>query len=102
MHAWHLYVVRLKLDHLTIDRARVIERLGQAGIGASVHFIPLHLHPHYQRRYGYKPGDFPVAESIFQRSISLPMWPGMRDEQVNRVAATLLEICEAARRAVEV
>lgn len=97
-HAWHLYVVRLALEELTIDRAEVIRRLGQSGIGASVHFIPLHLHPHYQRRYGYAPGDFPVAERIFERSVSLPIWPGMTDEQVDRVASTLLGILEAATR----
>ena len=101
-HAWHLYVVRLNLDALTIDRANVIERLSLAGIGASVHFIPLHLHPHYQQRYGYRPGDFPMAEAIFERSISLPIWPGMTDAEVDRVTATLLEICDTARRAVEV
>jgi len=101
LHAWHLYVVRLNLGTLTIDRAEVIRRLGEAGIGASVHFIPLHLHPHYQQRYGYAPGDFPVAESIFERSISLPIWPGMTEVEVDRVAATLLEICAAARRPVE-
>lgn len=97
-HAWHLYVVRLNLEALSIGRAEIVSRLAGAGIGASVHFIPLHLHPHYQRRYGYRPGDFPVAERIFERSISLPIWPGMTDEQVDRVAATLLEICAAARR----
>ena len=101
-HAWHLYVVRLSLDALTTTRAEVIEAIGAASIGASVHFIPLHLHPYYQRRYGYKPGDFPVAESLFDRSISLPIWPGMTDAQVLRVASTLMEICEAARRPVEV
>ena len=101
-HAWHLYVVRLALEDLSIDRADVIRRLGEAGIGTSVHFIPLHLHPHYQRRYGYKPGDFPIAERLFERSISLPIWPDMTDAQVRRVAATLLEILEAARRPVEV
>jgi UDP-4-amino-4-deoxy-L-arabinose-oxoglutarate aminotransferase len=101
-HSWHLYVVRLDLDRLTIGRAEIIQRLGDAGIGSSVHFIPLHLHPHYQQRYGYAAGDFPVAESIYERSISLPIWPGMTDAQVDRVAATLLEICEAARRPVEV
>jgi dTDP-4-amino-4,6-dideoxygalactose transaminase len=101
-HAWHLYVVRLNLDALTIGRGEVISRLGEAGIGTSVHFIPLHLHPHYQRRYGYKPGDFPVAERLFERSISLPIWPGMMSSQVDRVAATLLDICESACRPVEV
>jgi perosamine synthetase len=101
-HAWHLYIVRLNLDALSLDRADIIERLAAAGIGSSVHFIPLNLHPHYQRRYGYAPGDFPVAEAIFERSISLPIWPGMTEAQVDRVAATLLEICDAARRPVEV
>ena len=101
-HAWHLYVVRLDLDALTVDRGEVIEQLGAAGIGASVHFIPLHLHPHYQRTYGYRPGDFPTAERIFERSISLPIWPGMTARQVDRVAATLLDICDTARHPVEV
>ena len=100
-HSWHLYAIRLNLDVLSIGRAEVIQRLGEAGIGTSVHFIPLHLHPHYQRRYGYRPGDFPVAESIFERSISLPIWPGMTDAHVDRVAATLLEICQGARRPIE-
>ena len=97
-HAWHLYVVRLNLEALSMSRDDVVRRMGKASIGTSVHFIPLHLHPHYQRRYGYKPGDFPVAEGIFVRSISLPIWPGMSDEQVDRVASTLSEILEGERR----
>jgi perosamine synthetase len=95
-HAWHLYVVRLNLEALSVDRAQVIERLAQAGIGASVHFIPLHLHPWYQRQFGYKPGDFPNAERLYERSISLPIWPGMTDDQVDRVASTLVEILSTA------
>ncbi|MDQ3690370.1 MAG: DegT/DnrJ/EryC1/StrS family aminotransferase [Chloroflexota bacterium] len=94
-HAWHLYVVRLSLEELSIDRAEGIRRLGEAGIGASVHFIPLHLHPHYQQRYGYAPGDFPMAERHFDRSISLPIWPGMTEQQVDRVASVLIDILEA-------
>jgi perosamine synthetase len=93
-HAWHLYIVRIDLERVSIDRAEVIRRLGEAGIGASVHFIPLHLHPHYQGRYGYRPGDFPVAERIFQSSISLPIWPDMTAGQVDRVATTLLELLD--------
>ena len=101
-HAWHLYVVRLRLEALAVDRAEVMRGLGEAGIGASVHFIPLHLHPHYQRTYGYRPGDFPTAERLYERSISLPTWPGMTDAQVDRVASTLLEICAAARHPTQV
>lgn len=102
VHAWHLYVVRLNLELLTIDRAQAIEAMTSAGIGTSVHFIPLHLHPHYQQRYGYRPGDFPVAERLFERSISLPIWPEMTPDQVDRVASSLLEILQSARRRVEV
>ena len=101
-HAWHLYVVRLNLDGLAVDRGEVIRRLADAGIGTSVHFIPLHLHPHYQQRYGYRPGDFPVAESLFKRSISLPIWHGMSPSQVERVTSTLLEVLSGASRQVEV
>ena len=101
-HAWHLYVVRLTLEAIAIDRAAAIERLAGAGIGASVHFIPLHLHPYYQRELGYRPGDFPVAERLYERSLSLPIWPDMTDEQVDRTAATLLEICQSARLPVQV
>jgi dTDP-4-amino-4,6-dideoxygalactose transaminase len=101
-HAWHLYVPRLALDSLTVDRAEVIRRLAEAGIGTSVHFIPLHLHPWYQRDFGYRPGQFPVAEALFECSISLPIWPGMTKAQVTRVASTLLAILEDARRPTEI
>ena len=101
-HAWHLYVIRLRLENIALDKADVINRLTEAGIGTSVHFIPLHLHPWYQREFGYKPGDFPTAEWIYQRSISLPIWPDMTDDQIDRVANTLLTILDGARRQVEV
>ena len=101
-HAWHLYMIRLDLERMTIDRGTVMEQLAAAGIGASVHFIPLHLHPHYQQRYGYRPGDFPNAERLFEQSISLPIWPGMTDGQVDRVASTLLQICDSARLPAQV
>jgi dTDP-4-amino-4,6-dideoxygalactose transaminase len=101
-HAWHLYVVGLRPDELQITRDQVIERLAEAGIGTSVHFIPLHLHPYYQRAFGYAPGDFPNAERLYQRSLSLPIWPDMGEAQVARVADTLLAILDGARRPMEV
>ena len=101
-HAWHLYAIGLQLERLTIDRAEVADRLAEAGIGTSVHFIPLHLHPYYQRTYDYRPGDFPVAERLFERALSLPIWPDMSNEQADRVAGTLLNILDSARRPVEV
>lgn len=109
-HAWHLFVVRLGpearpgdaadpelpgvaglpagLWGLASRRARVISDLASAGVGASVHFIPLHLHPLY-REMGYRPGQFPAAESAYAGAISLPIWPGMTDGQIDRVVDCL-------------
>jgi dTDP-4-amino-4,6-dideoxygalactose transaminase len=84
-HAWHLYVLRLNLARLTIDRGEFIAELKQRNIGVSVHFIPLHLHPYYRDTYGYQPHDFPVAFGEYQRVISLPIYSKMRDEDVTDV-----------------
>ncbi len=84
-HAWHLYIVRLELDRLALDRAAVISALRDQGIGASVHFIPLHLHPYYRRRWGTRPEDHPVATEEYERVISLPIWPGMTADDLARV-----------------
>ena len=97
-HAWHLYMVRLELDRLAIDRAAVMDALRAAGIGASVHFIPLHLHPYYRRKWGTRPEDHPVATREYERVISLPIWPGMTPEDVQRVTESLSTILDGARR----
>ncbi len=97
-HAWHLYVVRLALGRVKVDRGGVIDALKALGIGTSVHFIPLHLHPYYRTRWGYAAADLPVAASEYERVISLPIWPGMTDADVDRVADGLAEVLTAARR----
>ena len=97
-HAWHLYVVRLNLDQLTLDRAQVMASLARSGIGASVHFIPLHLHPYYRKRPRTHPLPLPVATTEFDRVISLPLWPGMSAENQDRVVGTLEAILLPARR----
>ncbi len=93
-HAWHLYMLRLNLDHLHIDRAQFITELKERNIGVSVHFIPLHVHPYYRETYGYKPEDFPVAYAEFMREISLPIYSKMSDEDVSDVIAAVLDIVE--------
>jgi perosamine synthetase len=97
-HAWHLYVVRLMLDRLTIDRKGVMTALRDARIGASVHFIPLHLHPYYRREWGWRPEDLPVATREYERVISLPIWPGMTDSDVERVVGSLSATLARHRR----
>lgn len=91
-NAWHLYVLRLKLERLRIDRDAFIRELAQAGVSTSVHFIPLHLHPYYQRTYGYKNGDLPVAENEYRRSVSLPIYPTMTDDEVDYVISTVMNL----------
>ena len=97
-HAWHLYVLRLNLDMLTIDRARFIQELKDRNIGTSVHFIPIHLHPYYRDKYGYKPNDFPVAYREYQRMISLPLYPSMSDQDVEDVIEAVVDVATVFRR----
>jgi dTDP-4-amino-4,6-dideoxygalactose transaminase len=97
-HAWHLYVLRLNLEMLTIDRARFIEELKARNIGTSVHFIPIHLHPYYRDKYGYKPDDFPVAYREYQRIISLPLYPRMSDRDVEDVIEAVVDVVKRYRR----
>ncbi len=96
--AWHLYVLRLNLEKLTITRSEMIEKLKECGIGASVHFIPLHMHPYYQQAYGYRADEFPVASTQYQRYLSLPIFPGMTSAQVDYVIDNVREIIQAAAR----
>ncbi len=97
-HAWHLYVIQLDLDRLTIDRAQFIEALRAENVGSSVHFIPVHLHPYYQKNFGFKRGDYPQAERAFERIISLPLYPKMTVGQVLEVAETVRGIVQRYRR----
>jgi dTDP-4-amino-4,6-dideoxygalactose transaminase len=97
--SWHLYILRLNLEQLSIDRDRFISELKQRGIGTSVHFIPLHLHPFYQKRFGYKPGDLPSAEAQYRRALSLPIYPTMSDAEINAVIAAVSEVASTFRRA---
>jgi perosamine synthetase len=94
--AWHLYVLRLNLEEISITRSEMIEKLRERGIGTSVHFIPLHMHPYYRNAYGYVAEDFPVASKQYQRYISLPIFPGMTSTQVDYVIENVLEIIKAA------
>jgi perosamine synthetase len=83
--SWHLYVLRLRLDRLKRDRDSFIQTLQDRGVACSVHFIPLHLQPYYQRAYGYQPGDFPYAEEEYHSCLSLPIYPSLTDMEINHV-----------------
>src|SRR5438445_2846417 len=97
-HAWHLYVIQLALERLRINRNDFIEALREKGIGTSVHFIPLHLHPYYRDKFGYKPADFPNASSAFERIVSLPIYPRMTEADVESVIGAVSKIVKQNRR----
>lgn len=91
MHAWHLYVIRLT-DVAKVDRNRFIELMSERGIGCSVHFVPLHLHPYWRERYNLKPEDFPNALQVYERAVSLPLYTRMTDADQERVIQAVKEI----------
>jgi dTDP-4-amino-4,6-dideoxygalactose transaminase len=91
-NAWHLYVIRIEKNELNIGRDEFIDELTAMNIGTSVHFIPVHLHPFYRRTFGNSEGDFPVAEGIFEKIISLPLYPSMTEGDVQYVAEAVREI----------
>jgi dTDP-4-amino-4,6-dideoxygalactose transaminase len=97
-HAWHLYVLRLRPDTLRIGRNQFVEILRERGVGCSVHCIPLHTMHYYQREYGYRNGDFPIAEEVFSRCLSLPIYYSMSDDDVDYVIETVRSIARENRR----
>ena len=96
--AWHLYPIRLDLAKLTADRAQIFAALRAENIGVNVHYIPVHLHPYYRERFGFRDGDFPVAEDAYSRLISLPMFHAMTDADASDVIAAVSKVCEAYAR----
>ena len=96
-HAWHLYVIQLQLEQLKITRDQFIEALKERGIGTSVHFIPLHLHPYYRDTFGYAPDDFPNATEAYRRIVSLPIYPRMSDADIGRVIEAVRDVAQQHR-----
>lgn len=90
VHSWHLYVIQLD-DSVKVGRDHFIERMFDQGIGCSVHYIPLHLHPYWRDTYQLTPEMFPVSQRIYERTLSLPLYTRMTDEDVKRVVAAVKE-----------
>jgi perosamine synthetase len=96
--SWHLYAVRVDLGRLTVDRAQIFRALRAENIGVNVHYIPVHLHPYYQDKLGDQTGAFPVAESAYQRLLSLPIFYGMTDRDVEDVVTAVIKVMAAYSR----
>lgn len=97
-HAWHLYVLRLRLETLRIGRDQFIEELTARNIGTSVHFIPVHVHPYYRLKYGYRPEQYPIAYGNYQRMLSLPLHPLLTSDDVSDVIAAVRDVVEKFAR----
>ena len=96
--AWHLYPIRLDLQRLTADRAQIFRALRAENIGVNVHYIPVHQHAYYRDRFGCAEGGCPVAEGAYERLISLPMFHGMSDQDVEDVITAVHKVCAAYSR----
>ncbi len=92
--AWHLYPIRLELARLRVGRAEIFRALRAENIGVNVHYIPVHLHPYYRQRFGYRGGEFPIAEGAYAQLLSLPMFHAMTDNDV-------ADVIEAVKKVVE-
>lgn len=97
-HAYHLYVLRLNLERLQAGRAAVFAALRAEGVGANIHYIPVHLHPFYRRRFGTGPGLCPTAETCYERIITLPVFPRMTDQEVIDVIQALKRVMAVSAR----
>ena len=98
IHSWHLFAIKLRLRSLQIDRNEFMNQLKQSGVGCSVHWRPLHLHPYYQKTFAWRSKDFPAATAAWKRLISLPIFPGMRDDEIEHVISTVKRICASNAR----
>ncbi len=93
--AWHLYPVQLDLSKLHVERAEIFKALRAEGLGVNVHYIPVHLHPYYRHRFGYRGGEYPVAEEAYRRLISLPLFHSMTDADVEDCIEAVTKVLDA-------
>ncbi|NOX18121.1 MAG: DegT/DnrJ/EryC1/StrS family aminotransferase [Chlorobi bacterium] len=96
--SWYLYTIRLNLDALKIDRANFIYELEERGVGTGVHFMPVHRHQFYQDKLNIGPSHFEVAESVYEQIVSLPIYPGLKDEEVDHVINTTQDLLKKYKK----
>lgn len=97
VHAWHLFPIRLRLEKLSIDRNEFLRELRAAGIGHSVHWRPLHLHAYYAEGFGWRPEHLPAASRVWERLVSLPIFPAMRPDEIREVVRVVTGLCRRQR-----
>jgi UDP-4-amino-4,6-dideoxy-N-acetyl-beta-L-altrosamine transaminase len=95
---YHIYVIQLQAEMMKVERREIFEALRAENIGVNVHYVPLHLHPYYQREFGYREGDYPKAEKYYERAITLPIFPKMSDKDVDDVIRAVRKVNSHYRR----
>lgn len=95
VHSWHLFPIRLNLEELSIDRNDFIEKLKRSGIECSVHWRPLHMHPLYGKRYGWREKHLPNATKLWPQLVSLPIFPSMTASEIDQVVDVVKHLCQA-------
>jgi perosamine synthetase len=98
VHAWHLFPIKLRRERLSIDRAAFVSELGDRDVTCSVHWRPLHLHPYYEKTFGWRREQLPAATAVWQRLVSLPLFSDMTGDEVTHVVASIHEVCAHALR----
>ena len=96
-HAYHLYPLQIKFDELNISKKMFFEKLKQKEISCQVHYVPVHFQPFYRKNYGFKPGDFPIAEKFYERELSIPMYPSLTENDLEYIFSTIIETLNRAR-----
>ncbi len=97
-HAWHLFIVRFRLDKLNRTRNELAADLRRENIGTGFHFYGMHLHQYYRDQLGYRPGDLPEATAASEEILSLPLYPGMSDQNINEVVGAVKKVLRYARK----
>jgi len=90
LHAYHLYVIKLNLKAFGLSRKKLFQKMRNKGIGANVHYIPAHLHPYYRKNFGTYSNLCPIAEKVYEQIISIPIYPGMTDKDIQKVINVLI------------
>ena len=93
-HSWHLYIIKLKAVLWSISRDNLIKKMNNKGIGTSMHYIPIHMHSYYQKKYGYSNDDYPRAKILSESVISLPIYPALRDSEIDYIIESINKIWE--------
>jgi dTDP-4-amino-4,6-dideoxygalactose transaminase len=97
-HAWHLFIISLKIESLRITRDEFMQHMKAENIGVGLHFIPVHKQPYYQKLFGFRDKDFPVASHFSDRILSLPLFPQMEQRDIEDTVAAVKKIIKNTKR----